>query len=181
MSLMAMLASKWATLPYPTKSFAGQTVIVTGANIGLGFEASRHFVRLGAQKVILACRSVEKGEEARADIEKSTGRKGVCEVWAVDMGDWDSVKAFAKRVEGLDRVDVVCENAGLAGFKFKPHPTGYDNCTAVNVIGTFLLALNLLPILRKSAQKHNIIPRLEITSSGTHAAVCMSILYSCDR
>ncbi|KAE8453878.1 hypothetical protein EG329_007654 [Mollisiaceae sp. DMI_Dod_QoI] len=164
------LVTQWKPLPYPTASFAGQTIIVTGANVGLGFEASRHFVRLGAQKVILACRSVKKGEEARLDIERTTGRKGVCEVWEVDIGDFDSVQAFTKRVEGLDRVDVVCENAGVAGFEYKPHKSGFDAMTAVNVVGTFLLALNLLPILRKSGQRFNMIPRLEITSSGVHSS-----------
>ncbi|KUJ15972.1 NAD(P)-binding protein [Mollisia scopiformis] len=162
------LIVQWTPLPYPTTSFTGQTIIVTGANVGLGFEASRHFVRLGAQKVILACRSLSKGEEARADIERTTGRKGVCEVWEVDMGDWDSVKAFATRVEGLERVDAVCENAGLAGFTFKSHPSGWDASVAVNVVGTFLLALNLLPVLRRSGVKYNMVPRLEITSSETH-------------
>lgn len=90
------------------------------------------------------------------------------------MGDWESIQKFAQRVEGLDRVDAVCENAGLAGFKLKPHPSGWDQMTAVNVVGTFLLALNLLPILRRSGVKYNMIPRLEITSSEVHAKVCIS-------
>lgn len=174
MKVIKNLSSQYRPLPYPSKSFAGQTVIVTGANVGLGFEASRHFVRLNAAKVILACRSLSKGEEAKADIERTTGRKNVVEVWEVDMGDFDSVQRFAKRVEGLERVDAVCENAGIAGFEYRPHESGYDAMTAVNVIGTFLLALNLLPILRRSGQRYNMVPRLEITSSGTHDGVCLS-------
>ncbi|KAF8848015.1 NAD(P)-binding protein [Acephala macrosclerotiorum] len=167
-AVVRKLYSQYKPLPYPTKSFAGQTVIVTGANVGLGFEASRHFVRLGASKVILACRSVKKGEDAKANIERTTARKGVVEVWEVDMGDFESVQRFAKRVEGLERVDVVCENAGVAGFEYKKHGSGHEGMVAVNVIGTFLLALNLLPILRRSGQRFNMVPRLEITSSGVH-------------
>lgn len=175
------LASQYIPLPYPTNSFAGQTIIVTGANIGLGRESSRHFVRLGASKVILAVRSLSKGQEAAADIERTTGRKGVCEVWEIDMGDWESVKSFVERVEGLERVDAVCENAGLAGFKLKPHPSGYDAMTAVNVVGTFLLALNLLPVLRRSGGRYNMVPRLEITTSGVHSGVCIFSFGADDR
>ena len=50
------------------QSFTGQTVIVTGSNVGLGKGAARHFARLDAEKVILAVRN-----EAKQDIERSTG------------------------------------------------------------------------------------------------------------
>jgi NADP-dependent 3-hydroxy acid dehydrogenase YdfG len=50
--------------PIPTASFNGKTAIVTGSNVGLGREACRHMVRLGASQVILACRNVEKGKAA---------------------------------------------------------------------------------------------------------------------
>jgi retinol dehydrogenase-12 len=167
--------SQFIKLPYPTESFAGQTIIVTGANVGLGFEAARHFTRLNAAKVILACRTISKGEEASRSIEETIGRKGVCEVWQVDLGSFDSVKAFAQRAAKLDRLDVVCENAGIAGreyFKME----GFESMVAVNVVGTFLMALNLLPILRKSGKTHGVVPRLVITTSNTHMWVRTSLL-----
>jgi retinol dehydrogenase-12 len=92
---------------------------VTGANVGLGKEAARHFVRLRASKVILACRSVAKGEEAKRDIESTTRRTGVLEVWPLDLADYASVKSFATRAEGLERLDVVLENAGVNTKTFK--------------------------------------------------------------
>jgi NAD(P)-dependent dehydrogenase (short-subunit alcohol dehydrogenase family) len=68
-------------LPYPTSNFGGQTVVVTGSNTGLGLEAARHIVRLGADKVILAVRNTSKGEAAAQDILASTkARKNVVEV-----------------------------------------------------------------------------------------------------
>jgi len=97
---------------YPTIDCTGKTIIVTGANVGLGKEATRHFVRLNAAKVIIGCRSLEKGEAAKTEIEASTKRNGVIEVWQLDLQDYDSVKAFAKRAESLKRLDVVVENAG---------------------------------------------------------------------
>lgn len=104
----------FVTPQYPTTECTGKTIIVTGANIGLGFEAVRHYVRLNASKVIIACRSLEKGEAAKLDIEKSTKRTGVIDVWQLDLLNYDSVKAFAKRVDTLKRVDSIVENAGIA-------------------------------------------------------------------
>ena len=155
-------------LPYPTHSFSGQTVIVTGSNTGLGLEAARHFTRLGAAKVILAVRTVSKGETAKQSIESSTERKGVVEVWPLDLGSYESVKEFAAKAGKLDRLDVLLENAGIA-------KTGYsvmeDNEATIttNVVSTFLLGLLLLPKLRETGQKFNITPHLVITCSEVHA------------
>jgi NAD(P)-dependent dehydrogenase (short-subunit alcohol dehydrogenase family) len=167
---MDFTRSQFKRLPYPTQSFADQTIIVTGGNVGLGLEAARHFARLDAAKVILACRSISKGEEAARSIEETTGRKGVCEVWQVDIGNFDSVKEFTQRAAQLDRLDVVCENAGIATNNYE-EMSGMESTIAVNVVGTFLMALDLLPTLRKSGKAHGIVPRLVITTSEVHAWV----------
>lgn len=103
----------FVTMPVPTQSFLGQTVIITGSNTGLGREAANHITRLGAEKVILAVRTVAKGEEAKQYIEERTGRKGVVEVWSLDLSSYASVKAFVHRAEILPRLDVVLANAGV--------------------------------------------------------------------
>ena len=167
MDIFGFLRSQWTNLPIPTTSFAGQTVIVTGSNTGLGLEAARHFARLNASKVILAVRNIRAGEEAAKSIHESTGRKGVCEVWQVDLGNWDSVKSFVKRTEGLERLDVVLENAGIARNDFT-ELEGMESTVAVNVVGTFLMALGLLPVMRASAKKTGGAPRLTIVSSEVH-------------
>ncbi len=70
---------------YPTASCAGQTIIVTGSNVGLGKEAARHFARLGACKIILAVRNSKAGEQAKKDIETSTKcGADILEVWTLD-------------------------------------------------------------------------------------------------
>ena len=154
---------------YPRKDRTGQTVIITGANIGLGLEAARHFVRLNAKRVILAVRSVEKGEAAKEDIEKTTGKKGVVSVWTLDLASYASVKAFAKRASTeLDRVDALIENAGIATPHYRVSEDNESTITT-NVISTFLLALLMLPVLRKSAKQYNITPTLTIVSSEVHA------------
>ena len=162
------LYTQWFKKPrYPDGSFEGKTVIVTGANVGLGFEAARHFVRLGAEKVVLAVRSVDKGEKAKADIETSTKRSGVVEVWELDLTSYRSVKEFAARAATLERLDVLLENAGIATQNFKLAEENETTITT-NVVSTFLLGLLLLPKLKETATVHNTRPHLTIVSSGVH-------------
>ncbi|KAG9839048.1 NAD(P)-binding protein, partial [Aureobasidium melanogenum] len=167
-SILRFLYSQFFVTPEcPEQSCKGQVYIVTGANVGLGFEASRHLVRLGADKVILACRNLEKGEAAVRDIEESTKRIGIAEVWSLDLSSFESVKEFAKKVDTLPRIDAIVENAGVNTKKFKLSE-GNESTITVNVLSTFLLALLVLPALKRSSQKHNIQPRLTIVASEVH-------------
>ena len=69
-------------LPKDTKpSFAGRTVLATGGNAGLGRAAALKFVQLGAERVVLGVRGLEKGKEAKGWIEEESGREGVVDVW----------------------------------------------------------------------------------------------------
>lgn len=167
--LFQLLYSQLFVTPtYPTHDFSGQTVIVTGSNVGLGLDAARHFARLNCAKLILAVRTVSKGEKAKESILSPTKRKSDCiEVWPLDLSSSASVKAFAKRAEGLERVDILVENAGLsvAGWEVME---GNEASLQVNVINTFLLALLMLPMLRKTAEKFSTTPHLEIVSSEAH-------------
>jgi NAD(P)-dependent dehydrogenase (short-subunit alcohol dehydrogenase family) len=104
----------------PTASFKGKTVIVTGSNVGLGLEASRWIVRLGASQVILACRNVEKGKAAAKDIQATTScSSGSLQVWHLDISSYVSVQAFTDRVKAeLPRLDVLLGDAGVGTNKF---------------------------------------------------------------
>lgn len=171
--IVTFFYNQFRPLPYPKEDFTDKTVIVTGSNVGIGFEAARHFTRLNAAKVILACRSTERGEAAKAKITRSVARAhNVIEVWPLDLASGDSVREFCKRADELDRVDVVVENASVA--MASPQGTlaeGYEQTITVNVIATFLMALLLLPTLRKSASKVNSQARLVIVSSDAHFMV----------
>ncbi|MCJ1251522.1 hypothetical protein MMC30_008757 [Trapelia coarctata] len=158
------------TLPYPRASFAGKTVIVTGSNVGLGKEAARHIARLGASPLILAVRSLEKGNAAKEDIERSTGcAKGTIQVWELDMADYGSVQKFAARAEReLERVDVLLANAGIASFKFA-RAEDNEKMITVNVVSTFLLTLLMMPKLKETSKRFNTRPVVTITSSEVHA------------
>jgi NAD(P)-dependent dehydrogenase (short-subunit alcohol dehydrogenase family) len=163
-----VIKGKWIVPKDTRPSFAGQTVIVTGANVGLGLEASVKFVQLGADKVVLAVRTLSKGEEAKKEIERRTKRSGVLDVWHLDMMDYDSIKAFADRAtRELERLDIACLNAGVAMIDFKQSQYGYERTLQVNLLSTALLALLLMPKLRAS-KTATFTPVLEIVGSSNH-------------
>ncbi|KAI9840936.1 MAG: putative secondary metabolism biosynthetic enzyme [Sclerophora amabilis] len=167
--LLNFVWSQLFTTPvYPTQSYEGKTVIVTGSNVGLGLEAARHFARLGAEKVILAVRSVEKGEAAKSSIIASTSRpSSAVGVWQLDLSSYESVKQFAQRVQALPRLDAIVENAGIATPTFTMAEENESTITT-NVVSTFLLALLILPKLRETATRFNTLPHLVIVSSEVH-------------
>ena len=156
------------TPPYPKTKFSGQTVIVTGSNVGLGLEAARHFVRLDARKVILAVRTLEKGEAAKESILKSEKKTGdVVEVWKLDLSSYQSVKDFAKRAQALERLDILVENAGIVTENWQITEDNESTITT-NVVSPILHAILLLPKLRETATKFNTTPRLVFVTSFVH-------------
>jgi retinol dehydrogenase-12 len=171
MSLASLFLQPFRKLNLPPPgSFASQTVIITGANTGLGLETARHIVTLGATKVILGVRSLAKGKTAKADIEATTGRSNVVEVWELDLERFDSVKAFASRASKLARLDTAIMNAGLASGVWQLSPHGWERTIQVNVLSTSLLSLLLLPLLVKTGKAFpNTKPHLVILGSDNHA------------
>jgi NAD(P)-dependent dehydrogenase (short-subunit alcohol dehydrogenase family) len=116
----------------------GRTVVVTGANSGLGFETAKRFAEAGAH-VVLACRSAERAEAAAARIEGST------QVLLVDTSDLASVRAFAEAAP--DRIDVLVNNAGVMAADEARTAEGFDVQLATNYLGAFALTGLLLPRL----------------------------------
>jgi NAD(P)-dependent dehydrogenase (short-subunit alcohol dehydrogenase family) len=127
--------SDWTAADLP--SFAGRTVIVTGANSGLGEVTARELARVGA-KVILAVRNTAKGDAAAA------GMPGDVEVRKLDLQDLASVRAFA---EGVDAVDVLVNNAGIMAVPFAQTVDGFESQIGTNHLGHFALTNLLLPKL----------------------------------
>lgn len=167
MSFQELVLSKRAILPIIPKpsTVADGTYIVTGANSGLGYECVKHFASLGASQIILAVRSLDKGNIALEKIRAETGRPDVGEVWELDLTSLDSVEAFSKRLNTLDRVDALIENAGIALDKFSL-AGGVETTLKVNVISTVLLAVRAFPKLQESAKRFGITPHIVVVSSG---------------
>jgi retinol dehydrogenase 12 len=164
----------FVSLAVPDTSFADQTVIITGSNTGLGLEAARHITRLGAQRVVLAVRSTEKGEGAKTSIEQSTGRAGVVEVWPLDLSSYDSVIKFAQRVnKDLGRLDCLISNAGVVVSSYSKAEDNELSVT-VNVVSTFMLAVLLLPVIRKTATACSVQPRMSFLVSDLYVFTTLS-------
>jgi NAD(P)-dependent dehydrogenase (short-subunit alcohol dehydrogenase family) len=152
--------------PLPLASFKGQTIIITGASGGLGLEACRHLVSMGASQIILACRNLEKANAAVKNIQATTScSSDILKVWKLDLNSYASVLAFADRVKAeLPRVDVVLANAGLQTFKFKITEDNEETITT-NVVSMALLAFLLHPKLRETAAKYNTQTHFTVTAS----------------
>ena len=120
MSTLSFLHSQLFVEPQlPQCDFAGQTIIVTGANRGLGLEAARHLINLNAGTVILAVRSLQKGEEAAKLLNESASRHGIAKAYELDMSSSKSVISFAKAMQSLPRIDAAILNAGIYTQDFK--------------------------------------------------------------
>ena len=107
------------------------------------------FAKRGA-RVILACRDEEKAKDAARDIITETGSDKVV-VRIVDLASLESVRAFAKLIsETEERLDILVNNAGLDG-SYRVTKDGYELIFQVNYISHFLLTLQLMEKLKKSA------------------------------
>jgi NAD(P)-dependent dehydrogenase (short-subunit alcohol dehydrogenase family) len=169
--LLTLLRSQLFTkLPYPSWTFEGQTIIITGSNTGLGLEAARHIVRLGAGKVILAVRTLSKGEKAAESILESThATKDVIEVWPLDLSSYESIRAFGARVQTLDRLDAVIQNAGVLTNYYKvERESGLESHIAINSVAAVLVGLLALPKLKETARQTGTRTRLSFIGSDLH-------------
>ncbi|KAK2467571.1 hypothetical protein APHAL10511_000426 [Amanita phalloides] len=169
MTFFDFLRDQWSTIPpVVTADLTGKTIVVTGSNTGLGFEAAKHFARMNPAKLILACRSQQRGETALAKLKTETGYDGA-EVWLVDQADFSSVKAFAdKFLKEEDRLDCLMLNAAIAVVEYNSTGDGWESSLQVNHLSTALLALLLLPRMIETARRHSVTPRLAIISSDMH-------------
>ncbi len=133
-------------------NLSGRTVVVVGSNTGLGLEAARHLATLmggpeDGGRLILACRNVQKGEEALictnylhlilhrltdgyhfTAIKASSGFPHI-EVWEVDLANFSSIKAFADQFEigGGDRLNILIMNSGITTFDYSQTTDGWES------------------------------------------------------
>jgi len=125
----------WTAADLPP--FTGRTVIITGANSGLGAVTARELARQGA-KIIMAVRNTAKGEAAAQQIA------GDIEVRQLDLQDLSSVRRFA---DGMDRADILVNNAGIMAAPYALTVDGFESQIGTNHLGHFALTNLLLPKL----------------------------------
>ncbi|KAF7376690.1 NAD(P)-binding protein [Mycena sanguinolenta] len=154
--------------PVANADLTGKTVVVVGANTGLGFEAVKHFSKMNPERIILACRSQQKGQAAVEKIKAETGYNNA-ELWIVDLADFSSVKSFADKFEkNGGRLDILVENAGVATPRYEATKDGWETSLQVNSIATPLLALLLLPRMIQTARDHGTESRIVVVTSELH-------------
>ena len=159
------------TWPSKDTDLSGKTAIITGSNQGLGFEAAKHLVALNISTLIMAVRSVNKGKEAATALRRIAPRsKFDIQVWELDMSSYDSIQAFARRVDTeLPRVDYVLLNAGVMALRFrKIATTGHEEMLQINFLSTMLLLVLLLPTLKlkHTQDPGSEPPRVSITNAA---------------
>jgi len=145
-----MTQQPWTAADLP--SLKGRTVIVTGANSGVGLATAKALAVAGAH-VVLAVRDAQRGEEAAQAMTGST------EVRRLDLADLSSVRAFAEDWTG--EVNILINNAGVAGGRGTRTKDGFDMQFGTNHLGHFALTNLLLP---------HITERVVTLSSGAHKA-----------
>ena len=128
-----------------------RTVIITGANSGIGKAAAIKFVEEG-HTVIMACRNREKSEPVRASIEKQTGNDRV-HLEEVDMSSQESIRSFCGSFRSnYKKLDILIHNAAYFnhGAPYKKSPDGIEITFATNVVGPFLMTMLLRNLLSES-------------------------------
>jgi NAD(P)-dependent dehydrogenase (short-subunit alcohol dehydrogenase family) len=141
--------AKWTAANIPDQD--GRTVVITGANSGIGAITARELARAGA-RVIIACRDTAKGAAAAATMP------GTVEVRTLDLADLSSVRAFA---DGVPELDVLINNAGVMALPLRRTADGFEMQIGTNHLGHFALTGLLLDRIRD---------RVVTVASGAHRA-----------
>lgn len=147
------MSKHWTSADLADQS--GKTIIVTGANSGLGLVTATELARVGA-RVILACRNVEAGKSAAADM-----KGGDVEVRSLDLADLDSVRAFAAGID--EPLDVLINNAGVMATPYRQTAQGFELQLGTNHLGHFALTGLLIKRLQDAGS-----PRVTVLSSLAH-------------
>lgn len=141
---------KWSAAELPDMS--GRTIVITGASGGIGLITARELARVGA-KIVLAVRTVSKGQQAAATISGRT------EVRELDVSDLHSVRRFARDWTGP--IDVLINNAGIMNVPLARTADGFESQMATNYFGPYILTNLLLPhitdrVVTVSSQLHRL-------------------------
>lgn len=137
---------KWSAIDIPVQS--GRTVVITGANSGLGYFTSLALAEKGA-RVIMACRNLKKGEEARQRIlDRNPEIKP--ELMEMDLSDLSSVRSFAESLLARgDAPNILINNAGIMATPYMLTTDGFELQFGVNHLGHFALTALLWPGMRE--------------------------------
>ncbi len=141
--------NKWTLNDMP--SLKGKTLIVTGGNSGLGYQAVRAFASKGGQ-VIMACRNLSKGEESKKQIINELKTADIT-VMHLDLNDLSSVKVFVEEFKKThEQLHVLLNNAGIMMTPYGKSKDGIESQQATNHFAHFALTGLLMDIIRNTSK-----------------------------
>jgi NAD(P)-dependent dehydrogenase (short-subunit alcohol dehydrogenase family) len=137
----------WTAADIPDQT--GRTVVVTGANGGLGLETARALAAKGAH-VVMAARNQEKAAGAVDDIRRGLPNASL-EVVELDLGSLASVQEAAERILAAhQKIDILVNNAGVMGIPERRTVDGFEMQFGVDHLGHFALTARLMPALLRA-------------------------------
>ncbi|HKK63095.1 MAG TPA: oxidoreductase [Bacteroidales bacterium] len=155
-----MKEDKWTTADIP--DLAEKVIIVTGGNSGLGYASVKAFAEKGAN-VILTSRSLEKGEQAKKEIQKAIPGSMIT-LMQLDLSDLSSVKSFVKEFKkSYNSLDVLLNNAGIMMTPYFKTKDGFEGQFGTNHLGHFALTGLLMDSILATPGS-----RVVNVSSGAH-------------
>ncbi|XP_061890438.1 retinol dehydrogenase 14-like isoform X1 [Entelurus aequoreus] len=154
-------------LRYPADTMRGKTVIVTGANSGIGKALAGELLKLQA-RVIMACRDRERAAEAARDIQEQSGPgRGEVVVKELDLASLKSVRKFCQEIQEEEAtIDVLVNNAGIYQCPYAKTEEGFEMQLGVNHLGHFLLTHLLLDLLKRSAPSRIVVVSSKLYKHG---------------
>ncbi|XP_074471323.1 retinol dehydrogenase 14b isoform X1 [Sebastes fasciatus] len=154
-------------LRYPADTMQGKTVIVTGANSGIGKALAGELLKLRA-RVIMACRDQRSAEEAAVDIRGQAGpEQGEVVIKHLDLASLVSVRQFCEEIcKEESRIDVLINNAGVFQCPYTKTADGFEMQLGVNHLGHFLLTHLLLDLLKASAPSRIVVVSSKLYKYG---------------
>ncbi|KAF4520354.1 hypothetical protein B566_EDAN009877 [Ephemera danica] len=148
-----------------SNKLVGKTAVITGANTGIGKETARHLLKQGA-RVIIACRSASRAEEACRDLKADLAENASLEVIGLDLSSLASVRECAVQlISRGEKINILINNAGVMACPYSKTQDGIEMQFGVNHVGHFLLTTLLLPVLTENAPS-----RIVTVSSHAHYA-----------
>ncbi|KAI1895146.1 hypothetical protein AGOR_G00103300 [Albula goreensis] len=154
-------------LHYPSDMMRGKTVIITGANSGIGKATALELVKLQA-RVIMACRDQQRAEDAAQEIRVEAGSdQGEIVIKRLDLASLQSVHSFCEEIiKEESRIDVLINNAGIYQCPYTKTEDGFEMQFGVNHLGHFLLTHLLLDLLKKSAPSRIVVVSSKLYKNG---------------
>lgn len=151
----------WTENDVPDQS--GRTVVITGANGGLGLENARALAGHGAH-VVMAARNLDKATAAERGI-RDVHPQALLEVRQLDLASLDSIGEFAHRFTSEhDRLDILIDNAGVMAIPEVKTKDGFEMQFGTNHLGHHALTARLLPILIRTPGSRVV----SVTSTARH-------------